>query len=95
MIVVGVVRRGIIDNTEVAVKVFFPHADEALFEKELRNWISIEHPNIVRVQSACLEEGNLAMVMELMRCGSLYDYLHSDVCTHALVRVLISYQSDN
>ena len=75
----GVVRRGVHDNREVAVKVFFPHADEALFEKELRNWMAISHPNIVQVRAACLEEGNLAMVMELMRCGSLYDYLHSDV----------------
>ena len=83
----GVVRRGYYGNEEVAVKVFFPETNVDLFQKELRNWCSVRHPNVVSIYGASTEDGELGMVMELMRQGSLYEYIHK-VCDHAaLVRI--------
>lgn len=46
------------------------------FEDEVRAFSNLSHPNIVQFYGACIVPPNLAIVMELMPDGSLYDNLH-------------------
>ena len=46
------------------------------FEQEVKNLSSLKHPAIVTFFGACVTTPNLAIVMEFMKRGSLYDVLH-------------------
>lgn len=46
------------------------------FEDEVRGISGLNHPNIVKFFGACLETPNLALVMEFLPDGSLYDNLY-------------------
>lgn len=46
------------------------------FEDEVRGFTGLDHPNIVKFYGACVVTPNLALVMELLVDGSLYDNLH-------------------
>lgn len=46
------------------------------FEDEVRGFTGLDHPNIVKFYGACVVTPNLALVMELLPDGSLYDNLY-------------------
>lgn len=46
------------------------------FEEEIQLLAKLNHPNIVQFYGACVEAPNMAIVMELMLEGSLYDCIH-------------------
>lgn len=46
------------------------------FEDEVRGFTGLNHPNIVKFYGACVVTPNLALVMELLPDGSLYDNLY-------------------
>jgi hypothetical protein len=77
----GKVYRGTYQGVKVAVKVpqvrWWSHIDDAAFRKEAGIHAGIHHPNIVLLMAVCLEAGHLALVIEYMAKGSLFDLLHS------------------
>lgn len=46
------------------------------FSDEIRGIAGLDHPNIVKFYGACVVTPNLALVMEFLPDGSLYDNLH-------------------
>lgn len=46
------------------------------FEDEVRGFAGLDHPNIVKFYGACVVTPNLALVMEFLPDGSLYDNLY-------------------
>lgn len=46
------------------------------FEDEVRGFTGLDHPSIVKFYGACVITPNLALVMELLTDGSLYDNLY-------------------
>lgn len=46
------------------------------FEDEVLSFSKLDHPYIVKFYGACLESPNLAIVMEFLPDGSLYDNIH-------------------
>lgn len=65
---------------QVAVKKLRVHrvtqARKKQFEDEVRGFVGLDHPNIVKFYGACVITPNLALVMELLPDGSLYDNLY-------------------
>lgn len=66
------------------------------FEDEVRAISHLSHPNIVKFYGACVKTPNLAIVMEFMPDGSLYDNLHieqrqfTDNVKHQMIRDALS-----
>lgn len=76
----GDVHKAFWKNQQVAVKKLhvqrIHQTRKKQFEDEIRGLIGLEHPNIVKFYGACIVTPNLALVMELLLDGSLYDNLH-------------------
>ena len=68
------------EKYHVAVKKFrvqrVSRVKKQQFEKEVKLYSTLCHPAIVTFYGACVEAPNLAIVMEFMPKGSLYDVLH-------------------
>ncbi|XP_031637138.1 serine/threonine-protein kinase Sgk1-like [Contarinia nasturtii] len=67
-------------NQQVAVKKLrvqrVHQAKKKQFEDEVRGFTNLDHPYIVKFYGACIVPPNLAIVMELLLEGSLYDNLY-------------------
>eukprot|EP01114_Cavostelium_apophysatum_P001871 TRINITY_DN11645_c0_g1_i2.p1 TRINITY_DN11645_c0_g1~~TRINITY_DN11645_c0_g1_i2.p1 ORF type:complete len:632 (-),score=192.54 TRINITY_DN11645_c0_g1_i2:34-1929(-) len=78
----GDVFRGRLRGKEVAIKkLVFQELDEATmadFKKEVAVMARLRHPNVILFMGACTSPGNLAMVVELMPKGSVFDRLRDD-----------------
>ena len=48
------------------------------FLKEVKLMISFRHPNLIQLYAVCTKEEPIYIVTELMKHGSLLDYLHGD-----------------
>lgn len=68
------------EKYHVAVKKFrvqrVSRVKKQQFEEEVKLYSTLSHPAIVTFYGACVETPNLAIVMEFMPKGSLYDVLH-------------------
>jgi serine/threonine protein kinase/ABC-type phosphate transport system substrate-binding protein len=77
----GVVHRAEWKNNEVAVKVLNTQNVTAsmreFFIDEVKAMTALRHPNVVLFMGACTKPPHLAIIMELMALGSLYDLLHN------------------
>jgi serine/threonine protein kinase len=64
-------------NTSIAIKELFVQSNVVTkeFEREAGVMAQCNHPNIVRLFGVCIEEGKLALLMEYLEKGSLYDLL--------------------
>ncbi|RDX72492.1 U-box domain-containing protein 51, partial [Mucuna pruriens] len=71
----GPVFKGVLDDTDVAVKALRPDLSqgEKQFQQEVNVLSTIKHPNMVRLLGACPEYG--CLVYEYMENGSLEDRL--------------------
>ncbi|XP_038851991.1 tyrosine-protein kinase SRK2-like [Salvelinus namaycush] len=71
----GVVYQGLYNNTPVAVKTLRRGTmDPRDFLKEAQIMKTMEHPNLIRLLAVCTEEP-IYIITELMKNGSLLDYL--------------------
>ncbi len=75
----GSVYLGKWHNVSVAIKELFVQSAtiSKTFEKEAGAMAECNHPNIVRLFGVCLEEGKLALLMEYLEKGSLFDLLQN------------------
>ncbi len=75
----GTVYLGKWHNVSVAIKELFVQSVliSKTFEKEAGVMAECNHPNIVRLFGVCLEEGKLALLMEYLEKGSLFDLLQN------------------
>ncbi|GFY80624.1 concanavalin A-like lectin protein kinase family protein [Actinidia rufa] len=69
----GTVYKGLLDNTEVAVKRFFENSSEGRqdFVAEVTTIGNLHHKNLVKLVGWCHESNELLLVYELMPNGSL------------------------
>eukprot|EP00002_Diphylleia_rotans_P024177 TRINITY_DN4768_c0_g1_i12.p1 TRINITY_DN4768_c0_g1~~TRINITY_DN4768_c0_g1_i12.p1 ORF type:complete len:2487 (+),score=282.84 TRINITY_DN4768_c0_g1_i12:63-7523(+) len=78
----GEVFKGVWRGTEVAVKRLYDQGLEKdvllQFRDEVGTMTELKHPNIVLYMGACFEPSNLAIICELMKEGTLFDYLRSN-----------------
>ncbi|XP_036813807.1 tyrosine-protein kinase FRK isoform X2 [Oncorhynchus mykiss] len=71
----GVVYQGLYNNTPVAVKTLrHGTMDPRDFLKEAQIMKTMEHPNLIQLLAVCTEEP-IYIITELMKNGSLLDYL--------------------
>ncbi|XP_035639596.1 tyrosine-protein kinase FRK-like [Oncorhynchus keta] len=71
----GVVYEGLYNNTSVAVKTLRTGTmDPRDFLKEAQIMKTMEHPNLIQLLAVCTEEP-IYIITELMKNGSLLDYL--------------------
>ena len=77
------VHEGVYKSAPAAIKIYRTPIDSAAFdalEAEVRLLTTLSHPQIVAVIGVCKDlrpaEGTVALAMEWMACGSLYDVLH-------------------
>ncbi|XP_070978113.1 tyrosine-protein kinase SRK2-like [Oncorhynchus clarkii lewisi] len=71
----GVVYQGLYNNTPVAVKTLIHGTmDPRDFLKEAQIMKTMEHPNLIQLLAVCTEEP-IYIITELMKNGSLLDYL--------------------
>lgn len=72
----------LINDHIIAVKVLHPthlnNETRQIFFNELSILNSVRHPNIVTFYGVCLNEEWLALIMEYMPLGSLYQLLHKE-----------------
>lgn len=72
----------LINDDLVAVKILHPthlnNETRQIFFNELSVLNSVRHPNLVTFYGACLNEDCLALIMEYMSLGSLYQLLHKE-----------------
>ncbi|XBH59891.1 hypothetical protein VPH35_114565 [Triticum aestivum] len=77
----GKVYKGRLDGLcPVAVKIYKNGTKKKEFAKEVIVHSQINHKNIVRLFGCCIEENALAIVMEFVHNGNLYNILH---CSNA------------
>eukprot|EP01066_Platyproteum_vivax_P015951 Platyproteum_vivax@DN6974_c0_g1_i6.p2 len=81
----GTVHQGWYLGVEVAVKMLhkdqFPEVLQTKRKdvlREIKDMQSLDHPSLVQFIGACLEEGHICIVTELMSGGSLYAMLHEN-----------------
>lgn len=76
----GDVHVGIWKGNQVAIKKLrvqrVSQAKKKQFEDEVFSFSKLDHPYIVKFYGACVETPNLAIIMEFLPDGSLYDNLH-------------------
>lgn len=76
----GDVHIAVWNGQQVAVKKLrvqrVTQARKKQFEDEVRGFTGLDHPNIVKFYGACIVTPNLALVMEFLPDGSLYDNLY-------------------
>lgn len=69
-------------NFPVAVKIIFdPNVNDALMEEfnnEIEKLFILRHPNIIQLYGICDKGQKLAVVTEIAKKGSLFDFLHKD-----------------
>ena len=85
--------KGIWRGSEVAVKTFY--ADLALsstFIAEVECMSRLAHPSIVQLYGYVIKPGKLAIVSELVSCGSLYKLLHGTEARDLMRRKAIDSQ---
>ncbi|BBI30152.1 Ser/Thr protein kinase [Acanthamoeba castellanii medusavirus] len=79
----GTVHRAMWKSTEVAVKTVNEERVTRdimrCFQEEARVMSALRHPNIVTFMAACTKLPRLAIVMEYMPLGSLFDLLHNEL----------------
>lgn len=79
----GTVHRATWKGTEVAVKTLnAEHVTRDIerdFKEEVRVMTALRHPNVVLFMAACVKPPRLAIVMEYMQLGSLFDLLHNEL----------------
>ena len=67
-------------NNPVAIKVIFdPNVNDNLlneFNNEIEKLFILRHPNIINLYGICPKNQKLAIVTELAKKGSLFDYIH-------------------
>ena len=76
----SMIYKGIWNMLPVAVKVIFdPNVTEELlieFNNEIRMLFLLRHPNIILLIGICSKPQKLAIIMEFMESGSLFELLH-------------------
>ena len=77
------VHKGVYKSASAAIKIYRTPIDSAAFdvlEAEARLLLALSHPRVVAVIGACKDlrpaEGTVALAMEWMACGSLYNVLY-------------------
>jgi Protein tyrosine and serine/threonine kinase len=78
----GIVFKGTWQHTEVAIKQLHMMDKQSAdmlteFHQETHLMIQLNHPNVIRLYGACIDQDPYCLVMEYMPKGSLYDVLHS------------------
>lgn len=73
--------RGRWRGTDVAVKKLFKSDLNEEFAQEVSLMCKLRHPAVVLFMGACIDEPNLAIVMEYMPNGSLFEVLQNDDVT--------------
>jgi serine/threonine protein kinase len=63
--------------------------------KEVRIMTALRHPNVVMFMAACIKPPKLAIVMECMRLGLLFDLLHNELISEIPfdLNVKVAYQA--
>jgi serine/threonine protein kinase len=93
----GAVYRGSLYGIEVAIKKFHQQNLEKETLDDLVNEIKIlsklHHPNVLLLIGVCAEQGNLAIVTELM-VGNLFSLLHSQSSQPPPLRKRLKYAAD-
>ena len=82
------VWKGLWNNTtEVAVKIHHTMSPSVLLEEAVR-MKELKHPKLIRVYAICTKEEPVYIVTELMKHGSLRDYLRGDGHSLKLLQLL-------
>jgi len=82
----GTVYRANFRGSPVAVKVLADQPEQVKelltdFVKEVQIMADLRHPSVVLFMGACIRPPHLAIVMEYLSLGSLYNVLHNESIT--------------